>query len=164
MLKNCFVSFISPCIYQCDLRRIEEKEQNLIWTSINSISLYLLKLCEILEEFLLHHPIYTVRSSETEDMQILWKFFLSNLAIIKKRYYTETCSNLSQYCFVLKIYILFFKIQPIKSLRDLFLRNYYWENSWMVRQVLYLRLKGKLLLVLFTKHQWVLHHLFCYGD
>lgn len=40
--------------------------------------------------FLLHHPIYTVRSSETEDMQILWKFFFSNLAIIKKRYYKET--------------------------------------------------------------------------
>lgn len=113
--------------------------------------------------FLLHHPIYTVRSSETEDMQILWKFFLSNLAIIKKRYYTETCSNLSQYCFVLKIYILFFKIQPIKSLRDLFLRNYYWENSWMVRQVLYLRIKGKLLLVLFTKHQWVLDYIICFA-
>lgn len=49
--------------------------------------------------FLLHHPIYTVRSSETEDMQILWKFFLSNLAIIKKRYYTETCSNLSLFIY-----------------------------------------------------------------
>lgn len=64
---------MSPCIYA--IFRIEEKGQNLIGIIYK---FYIVAfLYEILEEFIfIASPyIYTVRSSETEDVQILWKFF-----------------------------------------------------------------------------------------
>lgn len=131
MLKNCFISFISPGIYQCNRTSNRKKGRNLIWTS------YILYCYILWEEFICIAPPYIYILFEVQrhkmQMQILWKFLLSNLAIINP----ETCSNLSRYCFALKICIVFLKYYESKFSSN-FSRNYYWENNW-IRQVLYLR-------------------------
>lgn len=75
-----------PVYINVILRRIEEKGQNLIWTSINSISLYLLKLCEILEEFIFIAPPY-IYCSKFRDRR--YANFVE-IFPFESRYYKET--------------------------------------------------------------------------
>lgn len=113
MLKNCFISFISPGIYQCNRTSNRKKRTKFNLNVLHSILLYFMRRVHLYCTTLY---IYCSKFRDKMQMQILWKFLLSNLAIINP----ETCSNLSRYCFALKICIVFFKILRIKILFKLF--------------------------------------------
>lgn len=111
--------------------------------SINSILLHFF-MRYWKSSFLLHHPIYILFEVQRQKMCKFCGNFLKSFSIL----------------FPAKNIHTFFKIQRIKSLRT------FWEitiEKILLRIDKYLRIKDKLLLVLFTKHQWVLDYIICFA-
>lgn len=113
MLKNCFISFISPGIYQCNRTSNRKKRTKFNLNVLHSILLYFMRRVHLYCTTLY---IYTVRSSETQD-----NANFVEISPFESRYYkSRNMFKSFSILFRAKNMYSFFKILRIKILFKLF--------------------------------------------